>query len=208
MVEAPLVLPPVIRELGLSEPELCSIGDFLSAENKNYGDLKRGGVCTVGTDIQPEVLYTLRTAEAEDELSTHTSFVFHISPQWGEIITIHFRENLPKLFDIVSEWDRRKAFLGALQLDFDRLARISQQEILRGVQMIVGLTHLSAKWGERHGFTTVTYSKERNQIIAHLASIGLPFQGKLPPLTTFIHQTHTFIDEFLGKLRTVQPVAE
>ena len=211
MVEAPLVLPRALQELDLSRSDLESLGDLLSAENKKYGDLKQGGACTIDTDIQPGVLYTVRTVKAGDEVITLTSFMLHDNPEdnakWGgPFVSIHFRENLPELFSIVSEFDRWKAFLHALGSDLYCLAQILKEGNLRGVRMIVGLTTLSAKWGENHGFSTHIYSTDHDEIEEHLRSVGLPFQGRWPPLTIFVHQTHTFIEEFLGKSRTIPRV--
>ncbi|OGD84744.1 hypothetical protein A2165_03195 [Candidatus Curtissbacteria bacterium RBG_13_40_7] len=203
MVESPSALPKVVQELGLSELELRALGDFLFNQNQAYRGLPRAGICTLNTLIKPDVVYEVRTGnEYPGAPLTVTSFLLHDIPQLGgQIVSIHYRDNLDQLRGMT---DRKagETFLRALHDDLHYLAQILKEGGLRDARMIVGLTTLSAKWGERHGFTTFLYSNDPELIRLHLASIdGLPFQDKkkLSPLTLFLISPTRFIKEFFIK---------
>ena len=146
----------------------------------------------MGTTIKPEAVYTVRAADDEDGVGTRTSFLLHLNSLWKDFVSIHFREFQP-------EKDRVRVFLSALQADLDQLAAIAQQHIPKSAQVIVGLSQVSAAWGRKHGWSTITYSEDPKLIVPHLKSLHLPIPETLPRLTLFLFPKEGFIRQYLGK---------
>lgn len=88
-------------------------------------------------------------------------------------------------------------FLYNLRDDLHLLAK-RWAEDLGDVDMIYGLTQLSASWGRRHGFTTSQFTPDPEVTINHRQSItGLPPQiNDKTPLTLFVFEREAFIRKF------------
>ena len=153
------------------------IGDLLFKEGLEYGHLN------------PIVV------------GTHTSYLVHddVEEVGGHWISIHFRENLGQLSKIGSWRKRGMIFLRAIEIDLHLLSKELKEGSLRDIGMIIGLTGLSASWGERHGFTTWPYPIGEDLIRIHNDSIvGNPNneKGQINPLNLFFFAPQGFINEF------------
>lgn len=139
----------------------------------------------------------LREDEVE-KAGTITSILLHDYPEReGRWISLHFRESLESLANIKTPVARAKAFLINLGEDLHLLSERLAED-LGDVDMIYGLTQLSASWGRRHGFTTVQFTPDPEVIRNHCLSItGMPPQtNDQAPLTLFSFERKAFIQEF------------
>ena len=171
------------RELTESQVQNLPVSDFnsfceqLYAEGLDYNRLPEGSVEQVGKI---------------------TSILLHGYPgKGGRWISIHFRESLGSLGSSKTLRARARDFLINLGADLHILAERLKED-LRDVDMIYGLTQLSAAWGENHGFSTKKFTQDPEITRSHCESItGLPPQtNDKAPLTLFAIGRDVFIEEF------------
>lgn len=143
------------------------------------------------------IRYNQLPSDKVAKVGSHVGFLLHDLPDGkGRWISIHFRENLDSLQKFTG-LDRAKAFLINLREDLRLLAERLAKE-LKDVRVIYGLSQLSAKWGENHGFKTAEYTPDPEILRAHCESIGfLSPQMNNPSLTLFSFGRKGFIREFL-----------
>jgi hypothetical protein len=133
-------------------------------------------------------------------IGTHLSFMLH---RKGRIVSIHFREGLEELEKYKDRPIKMmKEFLGNIRGDLGQLAlMLDEDPRLLNVKEIWGLCNLSARWGERHGFITKTWSRSSEKIAKFEQSImGKPNIDGMAlnqPLSLFIHNRDNFKSEFL-----------
>lgn len=142
--------------------------------------------------------YNQLPTEKVEKVGVHTSILLHDYPEReGRWISIHYREGLESLADKETQLAWAKAFLINLGADLHLLS-VRLVGDLRDVDMIYGLTQLSASWGRRHGFTTVQFTPDPEVIRNHCLSItGMPPQtNDQAPLTLFSFERKAFIQEF------------
>jgi len=154
----------------------------------------------IGWDLLAEAFQYPELVEAEEieKVGTFTSFRLHES-RVGRWISIHFRENLHLLLAIGSEWDQGKAFITGVQKDLELLAQKLEELRLSDVGMVIGLSGISEKWGRKHGFTTMLFTKNKRIIRKHNRSIAnnpRALKDKLNPLNLFLFPRLDFIEEF------------
>lgn len=145
--------------------------------------------------------YNQLPQEIVERVGTNTSFLLHdYSQREGRWISIHFREGLESLADNETQLAWTKAFLINLGADLYFLAEMLVGD-LRDVDMIYGLSQVSAKWGKKHSFGTKLVTEDPEFIRMHIQSIkGLPPQTNgQAPLTRFAIGREAFIQEFYKK---------
>lgn len=135
-----------------------------------------------------------------DKVGIHTSFRVHKPEDGLEFISIHFRRNLDRIKARFNTQVARE-FIGNLSGDLKDLAcRLNTDPVLGKVRMIYGLTSLSAKWGNRHGFQTTPYTSDSVLLRIHeesLAERPLPADtDKLSSLHIFSYEVKKFIDKY------------
>lgn len=176
------------RETSFGETEKLSckermLGKKLYHEGMSYEKLKQNAT-TVGT---------------------HLSFILL---REGRAISIHFREGLEELEKYKGRpFKTMKKFLRNLREDLGKLAsKLEEEPRLFNVKEIWGLCNLSARWGERHGFITKIWSRNRKKVAKFEQSIvGKPDVGSLAsnqPLCLFFHNRDSFRLEFLKSENT------
>ena len=133
-------------------------------------------------------------------VGAHLSFMLH---RKGRIASIHFREGLEELEKYKDRPIKMmKEFLGNIRGDLGQLAlMLDEDPRLLNVKEIWGLCNLSARWGERHGFITKTWSKSSEKIAKFEQSImekpNIDGMALNQPLSLFIHNRDSFKSEFL-----------
>jgi hypothetical protein len=133
-------------------------------------------------------------------IGTHLSFMLH---RKGRIVSIHFREGLEELEKYKDRPIKMmKEFLGNIRGDLGQLAlMLDEDPRLLNVKEIWGLCNLSARWGERHGFITKTWSRSSEKIAKFEQSImekpNIDGMALNQPLSLFIHNRDSFKSEFL-----------
>jgi len=169
--------PCTIQESGLPVPNFNLFCTLLFYEGIVYDDIPKGEVEIVGT---------------------HTSIVLHPYPKvdrrWA---SIHYRENLQSLTDIEGLAGVR-AFDEKIAVDLHLLGQRLIGD-LTDVDMVYGLSQVSASWGRNHRFITKQFTKDPKIIRRHLESIkGLPpkLKDKTPPLTLFAIERAELLAEF------------
>ncbi|MCL4418945.1 hypothetical protein M1146_02455 [Patescibacteria group bacterium] len=136
--------------------------------------------------------------EIVEKVGTHTSILLHDYPQRdGRWVSIHYREGLESLAGIETSLGRGKAFLTNLANDLHLLSERLEGD-LRDVDMIYGLSQVSASWGGNHGFSTEKFTDDPEIIRRHIQSItGLPPQtNDQAPLTLFVIGREVFLRHF------------
>ena len=153
----------------------------------------------LGNKLFLEGLHYEEIKEYATTVGVHLSFVLHRESQ---IISIHFREGLEELEKYKNKPIKMmKKFLGNIQGDLRQLALMLEEDSkLLSVKEIWGLCNLSARWGERHGFITKTWSNNLKKIAKFEQSItGKPSIDNLAinqPLYLFFHNRDSFKAEF------------
>ena len=133
------------------------------------------------------------------KVGTHLSFMLHSK---GRVVSIHFREGLEELKEYKDQPIKMmKEFLGNIREDLGQLASMLEEDPrLFSVKEIWGLCSLSARWGERHGFITKTWSRNREKVAKFEQSItGKPNIESVAlnqPLSLFLHYRDSFRSEF------------
>ncbi len=133
-----------------------------------------------------------------EKAGVHTSIRLHDHPQGnGRWASIHYREGLELLTDNKTQFAWGKAFLKNIAEDLHLLSERLTGD-LRDVDIIYGLSQVSAKWGGNHGFTTQPFSNHPAVIEWHIRSIaGMPPQTNgQAPLTLFAIGRETFLQHF------------
>lgn len=154
-----------------------TIGQYLFIEGTHYEELKDKAI----------------------PIGKHLSIFIHDS---CGIISIHFREGLEELNKLNSKpYKLMKDFFQNLKSDLNNLAiKLQNDSKFVGIKEVVGLCSLSAKWGERHKFTTYLWTDNQDLIRTHDKTIiGAPKLDDLTipqPLTLFHHTRESFIHEF------------
>lgn len=142
--------------------------------------------------------YSKLLPEIFEKVGVHTSIRLHNHPQGdGRWASIHYREGLESLADNKTQFAWGKAFLKNIAKDLHLLSKRLTGD-LRDVDMIYGLSHVSANWGGNHGFKTQPFSKHPTVIEWHIQSIaGMPPQtNDQAPLTLFIIDREEFIRQY------------
>lgn len=137
-----------------------------------------------------------------DKVGVITSIKLHEYPQReGRWISLHFRESLGSLAK--SRRKRAEDFIGQIGADLNKLSKRLQED-LGDVDMIYGLTQVSAKWGGNHGFVTKLFTEDPEIVRKHCDSItGLPPQtNNKAPLTLFAIGRNELIREYSGSGRS------
>lgn len=134
------------------------------------------------------------------KVGEHASILLHDYPdREGRWISLHFREGLESFIEGKMKLGRARVFHNQIGADLNRLS-----ERLLGdfgdVDMIYGLSQVSASWGERHSFTTKQFTPDLEITRNHCESIiGLPPQtNDKAPLTLFAIGRNELIGEFYG----------
>jgi len=138
--------------------------------------------------------------EIIEKVGVHTSIRLHNHSQGGgRWASIHYREGLKSFTEGEMKHSRVREFHEQIGADLNRLSERLLGD-LGDVDMIYGLSQVSANWGGKHSFKTRTFSKHPAVISWHIQSItGLPTQtnGKAP-LTLFAIGRDDLIGEFYG----------
>lgn len=145
--------------------------------------------------------YNQLPREIVERVGTNTSFLLHDYPQReGRWISIHFREGLKSFDNGKTPRARAEDFLTNLGADLYFLAERLLED-LGDVDMIYGLSQVSAKWGKKHSFGTKLVTEDPEFIRMHIQSIkDLPSQTNgQAPLTRFAIGREAFIQEFYKK---------
>ncbi len=173
-------------------------------ERQHREDIQASTLPVADFDLFCEGLYKeglgydqLREEEI-DKVGVITSIKLHdYSQRDGRWISLHFRESLESLAK--TRLRRAEDFIRQIGADLHRLSERLLGD-LGDVDMIYGLTQLSASWGERHSFTTEQFTPDPEVTRNHCESIiGLPPQtNDKAPLTLFAIGRDVLIGEFYG----------
>jgi hypothetical protein len=138
--------------------------------------------------------------EIIEKVGVHTSIRLHNHSQGGgRWASIHYREGLESFIEGKMKLGRVRDFHEQIGADLNCLSKKLLGD-LGDVDMVYGLSQVSANWGGNHSFKTQTFSKHPAVISWHIQSItGLPPQtnGKAP-LTLFAISRDDLIGEFYG----------
>ena len=144
--------------------------------------------------------YGKLSPEIIEKVGVHTSIRLHNHPQGGgRWASIHYREGLASFTEGKMNLGRVRGFHKQIGADLNRLSERLLGD-LGDVDMIYGLSQVSANWGGGHSFTTRTFSKHPTVISWHIQSItGLPpLTNSQVPLTLFAISRDALIGEFYG----------
>ncbi len=148
--------------------------------------------------LEEGLCYDQLSEDELDKVGVITSIKLHDYPQReGRWISLHFRESLESLAK--TRRKRVEGFIRQIGADLNRLSERLMED-LGDVDMIYGLTQVSAKWGGNHGFVTKLFTEDPEIIRKHCLSItGLPPQtNDKAPLTLFAISRNGLIGEFYG----------
>ena len=145
-------------------------------------------------------------------IGKHTSILLHDYPhRKGRWISLHFREGLESFTEGKMKLGMVRDFRNQIGADLNCLSKKLLGD-LGDVDMVYGLSQVSAEWGGNHGFTTKLVTKDPEFIRTHCESItGLPPQtNNQPPLTLFSISRDALIGEYYGNGRSAPkaPVAD
>lgn len=147
---------------------------------------------------QEGLAYDQLSGDEIDKVGVITSIKLHDYPRReGRWISLHFRESLESLAK--TRLKRAEDFIRQIGADLHNLSERLLGD-LKDVDMIYGLTQLSASWGERHSFTTKQFTPDLEITRNHCESIiGLPLRtNDKAPLTLFAIGRNELIGEFYG----------
>jgi hypothetical protein len=174
----------------------------MANERKHTGELKDSTLPIADFNSFCEELYSEglgydQLSEDElDKVGVITSIKLHDYPdREGRWISLHFRESLDPMAKDRFTW--AKGFIRQIGADLNRLSKRLLGD-LKDVEMIYGLTQVSAKWGENHGFVTKHFTEDPEIVRNHCQSItGLPPQtNDKAPLTLFVISRDALIEEY------------
>lgn len=167
------------------QAETLPVADFdsfcrqLLEEGLGYDELPEGKVVQVGK---------------------HTSILLHHYPQKeGRWVSLHFREGLESSTEGKMKLGRVRDFHKQIGADLQSLSKRLLEDF-GDVDMIYGLTQVSANWGGNRGFDTRQFTKDPEIIRKHVQSItGMPPQtNDKAPLTLFAIGRNELFGEFYG----------
>ena len=124
----------------------------------------------------------------------------------GRWASIHYREGLESFTEGKMKHSRVREFHEQIGADLNKLSERLLGD-LEDVDMIYGLSQVSANWGGNHSFKTRPFSKQPAVISWHIQSItGLPPRtNHQSPLTLFAISRDALIGEFYGRVIAIPP---
>lgn len=146
--------------------------------------------------LEEGIGYDQLSEDEIDKVGVITSIKLHeYSDREGRWVSLHFRESLGSLAK--SPRKRAEDFIRQIGVDLNKLSKRLQGD-LGDVDMIYGLTQVSAKWGGNHGFVTKLFTADPEIVRNHCDSItGLPPQtNNKAPLTLFSIDRDALIREY------------